>query len=69
MSEMRERGGSGGTEAPAGAEEEEDEGAEEEEEDGDGAGEDAAVMERGDESLAAAYESWPTVPCSAVTDE
>lgn len=52
-SEMRERGGSGGTEAPAGAEEEE-----EEEENGDGEGEDAAVMESlGDESLAAAYES------------
>ena len=75
VSEMRERGGSGGTEAPAGAEEEEEEGAEEEEEDGDGAGEDAAVMERGDESLAAAYESaartfaWERIKRRRTTDD
>ena len=66
-SEMRERGGSGG-----GAEEEKEE---EEEENGDGAGEDAAVMERGDESLAAAYESaartfaWERIKRRRTTDD
>ena len=48
---------------------------EEEEEEGDGAGEDAAVMERGDESLAAAYESaartfaWERIKRRRTTDD